>query len=94
MGFFRPQEVLDIIQEEADPNWSPRDLAKLNQEDLFMTRENKLLEKIPYNWNTDRNARRRSVAAIRRPLLTGRSRRSISRLSREKVSPIPQKSMR
>jgi len=50
MGFFRPQEVLDITQEEADPNWSPRDLAKLSQEDLFMTREKKLLEKIPYNW--------------------------------------------
>lgn len=52
MGFFKPTEVIDIIQEEADAEWTAKDLAKLTkgQTDFFMTRQNKLLEKIPYNW--------------------------------------------
>jgi len=52
MGFFKPSEITDILQEDADPEWSARDLAKLTkgQMDFFMTRQNRLLEKIPYNW--------------------------------------------
>lgn len=51
MGFFKPAKVLDVTQEtESQAEWSEQDLAKLGQTDLFMTRENKLLEKLPYRW--------------------------------------------
>ena len=50
MGFFKPTEVIDLIQEKDEEEWSSRSLSKLGQKDLFMTKENKLLEKIPYNW--------------------------------------------
>ncbi len=51
MGIFKPKEVLDLVQENAEKQeWSRRDLAKLKRKDLFLTKENKLLERIPYNW--------------------------------------------
>ena len=52
MGFFKPTQVLDIVQEETNAKWTPKDLAKLDkgQQDFFLTQQNKLLEKIPYTW--------------------------------------------
>jgi len=50
MGFFKPREVTNLIQESDKEQWSSKALNKFGQPDLFMTRENKLLEKIPYNW--------------------------------------------
>jgi hypothetical protein len=50
MGFFKPAEVLDITQEEQSEDWNPAELTKLEQTDFFMTKENTLLEKIPYKW--------------------------------------------
>jgi len=51
MGFFKPAEVIDVTQEEEDQKeWSAKDLAKLEQKDFFMTKENKPLEKLPYKW--------------------------------------------
>lgn len=50
LGVFRPKEVLDFTCEEDSENWSSAELAKLSQEDLFLTNENKLLERIPYKF--------------------------------------------
>lgn len=50
MGFFKPAEVLDLTQEEQAEEWVPAELAKLETTDFFMTKENKLLEKLPYKW--------------------------------------------
>lgn len=50
MGFFKPAEVLDVTQEEQAEDWDRAELAKLEQTDFFMTRENTLLEKLPYKW--------------------------------------------
>jgi hypothetical protein len=51
MGFFKPAEVVDVTQEEEpEKQWSAGDLSKLGQTDLFMTRENRILEKLPYRW--------------------------------------------
>lgn len=50
MGVFKPAEVLDVLQEEEQENWSAADLVKLQQKDFFMTKDNALLEKLPYRW--------------------------------------------
>lgn len=51
MGFFKPREVLDVVQqEEPEKEWSAGDVAKLGQSDMFLTQEKKLLEKLPYRW--------------------------------------------
>lgn len=50
MGLFKPAEVLDLTQEKQAEEWDPAGLAKLRQTDFFMTKENKLLEKLPYKW--------------------------------------------
>ncbi len=50
MGMFKPAEVLDLTQEVDATGWAPKDLAKLGQRDLFLTKENKLLEKVPFKW--------------------------------------------
>ena len=49
LGVFRPREVLDFDwEEEGSREWTKEELATLTQRDLFMTRERKLLEKIPF----------------------------------------------
>ena len=49
LGFFKPAEVLDFDWErEESLDWTLEELAKLKRQDLFLTRENKLLEKIPF----------------------------------------------
>jgi hypothetical protein len=51
LGFFRPKEILDIeVEREESPEWTSDELAKLGQQDLFMTKERKLLEKIPVSF--------------------------------------------
>jgi len=50
MGLFKPAEVLDVTQAEQAEDWDPAALAKLEQTDFFMTKENTLLEKLPYKW--------------------------------------------
>lgn len=50
MGFFKPAEVLDVTQSPDDPAWSTEALAKLERRDLFLTKEKKLLEKLPFKW--------------------------------------------
>lgn len=51
LGFFKPREVIDVEQEEdSHKDWTPAELAKLGQGDLFETKDKKPLEKIPYNW--------------------------------------------
>ena len=51
LGIFKPAEVLDFDWElEETPKWSSEELAKLDQRDMFMTRDKKLLEKIPYSF--------------------------------------------
>ena len=48
LGFFRPAEILDVEAEhEESHEWTEAELAKLGQRDLFMTKENTLLEKVP-----------------------------------------------
>ena len=49
LGMFQPAEVLDFTWEpEASPVWTPEERSLLTQQDLFLTRERKLLEKVPY----------------------------------------------
>lgn len=50
MGLFKPAEVLDLTQEDQPEEWDSAELAKLEATDFFMTKENKLLEKLPYKW--------------------------------------------
>jgi len=50
IGLFKPEKVIDVLQEPETNEWSARELAKLQQQDLFMTKENMLLEKLPYRW--------------------------------------------
>ena len=51
LGIFKPRQVLDVEQEEDESkDWTPAELAKLSQADLFAAGEKKPLEKIPYNW--------------------------------------------
>ena len=50
IGMFKPLRVLDVTQVSESPEWSNADLAKLWQGDLFLTKEKKVLEKIPYRW--------------------------------------------
>ena len=52
LGVFRPREVLDVIAEpESTPEWTEDQLAKLGQRDLFLTREKRPLEKIPFSFS-------------------------------------------
>jgi hypothetical protein len=51
LGFFRPKEILEIETEhDESPTWTHDELAKLGQQDLFMTKERKPLEKIPVSF--------------------------------------------
>ncbi len=51
LGVFQPAEVLDFTWDpEASPDWTPEERSLLTQPDLFMTRERKLLEKVPYTF--------------------------------------------
>lgn len=52
LGVFKPAEVIDVEQEEAEnKDWSASELARLQQQDLFLRTDKSLLEKIPYNWS-------------------------------------------
>ena len=51
MGVFKPAEIMDFLQDDDDEqDWTERDLAKLQQQDLFRPSEKTLLEKLPYKW--------------------------------------------
>jgi len=51
LGVFKPREVVDVEQEaDGHEDWTPAELSKLNQGDLFQTGDKKPLEKVPYNW--------------------------------------------
>ncbi len=51
LGVFKPAEVIDVEQQEDEScDWMPAELAKLNQQDLFVTKDKKPLEKIPFSW--------------------------------------------
>jgi len=51
IGFFRPKEILDIETErDESPTWTKDELAKLGQQDLFLTKERKPLAKIPVSF--------------------------------------------
>lgn len=51
IGLFKPREVIDIVQqEEPEKQWSTSQAAKLGQGNMFVTKEKKLLEKLPYKW--------------------------------------------
>lgn len=52
LGIFKPREVLEVaVEAEANPEWTPDELAKLGQRDLFLTREKQMLQKIPYTFS-------------------------------------------
>lgn len=52
LGVFRPREVLDVVAApESTPDWTDEQLAKLGQRDLFITREKRPLEKIPFSFS-------------------------------------------
>jgi hypothetical protein len=49
LGVFRPAEILDFTgTKAATPDWTKDELTLLTQQDLFMTREQKVLEKMPF----------------------------------------------
>ena len=51
LGLFRPHEVLDFNWErEKNPDWTEEERTLLSQQDLFYTKERRLLEKIPYKF--------------------------------------------
>lgn len=51
LGVFRPKEVLEVVAEEEETrHWTDDQLAKLGQRDLFLTKEKKPLEKIPFSF--------------------------------------------
>ena len=51
VGFFKPAEVLDFDwEEEESKDWTQEELSVLMQEDMFLKKDIKLLEKIPYKF--------------------------------------------
>lgn len=50
MGLLKPASVSDLVQGAQNEEWDPKGLAKLQQMDLFMTADEKLLDKLPYKW--------------------------------------------
>nr|VFK19110.1 MAG: hypothetical protein BECKLPF1236B_GA0070989_11615 [Candidatus Kentron sp. LPFa] len=51
LGIFKPAEIIDFDWEpDEQQEWTDTEQARLAQQDLFMTREKKLLEKIPYTF--------------------------------------------
>jgi hypothetical protein len=51
VGVFKPAEVLDFDWSQDGPeNWTPEELAKLTQKDMFLNKKKQLLEKIPYSF--------------------------------------------
>jgi len=52
LGFFRPKDIIDIeTDHEESQTWTKAELAKLGQQDLFLTKERRLLEKIPVSFS-------------------------------------------
>lgn len=52
MGVFKPAEIIDLKQEEDErKEWTPAEITKLSQTDMFLTRDKKILDKIPYKWS-------------------------------------------
>ncbi|MBU49064.1 MAG: hypothetical protein CL920_10245 [Deltaproteobacteria bacterium] len=51
IGLFRPAEILDFDWEpEKPPHWTPAELDRLRQEDMFLPSPENILEKIPYTF--------------------------------------------
>jgi len=53
LGVIRPKEITSFSIEEADKEWSPKQLAKLDQQDLFALKQGARLEKIPFDFCYD-----------------------------------------
>ena len=50
LGVFKPKKVLDFNWEPESSEWSPQELGKIMQSDLFMTSAKEPLEKIPFTF--------------------------------------------
>lgn len=53
LGVIRPKEITSFSIEETDAQWSPKQLAKLDQQDLFALKQGPRLEKIPFRFYYD-----------------------------------------
>lgn len=53
LGVIRPKEITSFSIEKADKEWSPKQLAKLYQQDLFVQKKGSQLEKIPFDFCYD-----------------------------------------
>ena len=53
LGVIRPKEITSFSIEKADKDWSPKQLAKLDQQDLFALKQGTRLEKIPFDFYYD-----------------------------------------
>lgn len=51
LGIFKPKHINRLVIENCEPNWSPEELAKLQQTDLFNEGPTNQLEKIPYKFS-------------------------------------------
>jgi hypothetical protein len=50
LGVIRPKEITRFLLQETAPTWSPEQLAKLDQQELFALRQIPRLEKIPFRF--------------------------------------------
>lgn len=50
LSFFKPKYIERLIIEPAEPTWSTKQLAALQQQNFFVPRENRSLEKVPYDF--------------------------------------------
>ena len=50
LGVIRPKEITRFLVQETAPRWSPEQLAKLDQQELFALRQIPRLEKIPFRF--------------------------------------------
>lgn len=51
LGLFRPKKILDFDWTPTEhDDWTPGEIAKLSQQDLFLTRDRNLLEKVPFDF--------------------------------------------
>jgi hypothetical protein len=50
LGVIRPKEITRFRMEPTESHWSPEELAKLDQQELFSPRQMPRLEKIPFRF--------------------------------------------
>jgi len=50
LGVIRPKEITRFRMEKTNPRWSPEELGKLDQQELFSPRQVPRLEKIPFRF--------------------------------------------